>query len=38
LDKLTVLGAAQLVTDKPRSYQLAPNSAGTSAETAPSAT
>ena len=24
LDKLTALGAAQLVTDKPRSYQLAP--------------
>ena len=47
LDKLTALGAAQLVTDKPRSYQLAPaaptpprtppGDPGTSAETAPSA-
>jgi hypothetical protein len=42
LDKLTALGTAQMVTDKPRSYQLAPapNTAGdpaASAETAPSA-
>jgi hypothetical protein len=47
LDKLTALGAAQMVTDKPRSYRLAPaapapapdaaGSPGTSVETAPSA-
>jgi hypothetical protein len=44
LDKLTALGAAQMVTDKPRSYRLAPAPApdaagdpGTSAEAAPSA-
>ena len=44
LDKLTALGAAQTVTDKPRSYRLAPAPApdaagdpGTSAEAAPSA-
>jgi hypothetical protein len=48
LDKLTALGTAQMVTDKPRTYQLAtaapeaaaPDAAGdpgTSAETAASA-
>lgn len=45
LDKLVSLGVAQMVTDKPRTYQLAtaataPDAAdgpGTSAETAPSA-
>ena len=47
LDKLTALGTAQMVTDKPRSYRLAPaapapapdtaGDPGTSAETAPSA-
>jgi hypothetical protein len=45
LDKLTGLGTAQMVTDKPRSYRLAPaapapeaaGDPGTSAETAPSA-
>jgi hypothetical protein len=44
LDKLTALGTAQMVTDKPRSYRLAPAPApdaagdpGTSAEAAPSA-
>jgi hypothetical protein len=42
LDKLTTLGTAQLITDKPRSYQLtpAPDTAGdpgTTTETAPSA-
>jgi hypothetical protein len=44
LDKLTALGTAQMITDKPRSYRLAPAPApdtaddpGTSAEAAPSA-
>ena len=47
LDKLTALGTAQMVTDKPRSYRLAPaapapapdaaGDPGTSAEAAPSA-
>jgi hypothetical protein len=43
LDKLTALGTAQMITDKPRSYRLAPaapdaaRDPGTSAETAPSA-
>jgi hypothetical protein len=47
LDKLTALGTAQMVTDKPRSYRLAPaapapvpdavGDPGTSAKTAPSA-
>ena len=47
LDKLTALGSAELATDKPRSYRLAPaapapaadavGGPGTSAETAPSA-
>jgi hypothetical protein len=45
LDKLTGLGVAQMVTDKPRSYRLAPaapardgvSDPGTSAEAAPSA-
>jgi hypothetical protein len=39
LDKLTALGTAQMVTDKPRSYRLgpAPAAVGTSAEAAPSA-
>ena len=47
LDKLTALGTAQMVTDKPRTYRLAPAAAapapdaaddpGTSAETTASA-
>ena len=47
LDKLTALGTAQMVTDKPRTYQFAPaapapapdavGDLGTSAETAASA-
>jgi hypothetical protein len=44
LDKLTALGAAQMVTDKPRTYRLAPadpapapDAPGTSAEAAPAA-
>jgi hypothetical protein len=47
LDKLVSLGVAQMVTDKPRTYQLAPatptpapdavGDPGTSAEAAPSA-
>ena len=43
LDKLTGLGTAQMVTDKPRTYRLAPardaaGEPGTSAETVASAT
>jgi hypothetical protein len=30
MDKLVSLGAAQMVTDKPRAYQLAPAPPGTS--------